>query len=250
LLDAGMSKDLPTGPCNTNVTAPSRQPKLENSVDNLKYSDSQLQQAVLTELSWEPSVSSAHIGVMAKAGVVTLTGHVQNFAEKHAAERAASRVKGVKAIAEEIEVRLPIDVVRGDEEIAAAALDRLAWDVSIPDDLIKVKVQKGWITLTGEVDWHYQKEAAADDVRRLLGVVGLSDQTTVRPSLNESNIRDSIILALSRSWSDPADIVVSTDGSTVRLSGSVHSLHDRNLAVATAWAARGTTHVENHIAVV
>jgi osmotically-inducible protein OsmY len=219
-------------------------------MDNHKYTDSQLQQAVLTELSWEPSVSSAHIGVTAKEGVVTLTGHVKNYAEKHAAERTASRVKGVKAIAEEIEVRLPLDAVRDDADIAEAALNRLAWDVSIPDDTIKVKVQKGWVTLTGEVDWHYQQEAAAQDVRRLLGVVGLSDQTTVKPTLNEANIRDSVILALSRSWANPANIEVSTEGGTVRLSGAVHSMHDRNLAAATAWAARGTTRVENNIAVV
>jgi osmotically-inducible protein OsmY len=219
-------------------------------MDDLKYTDSQLQQAVLTELSWEPSVGSAHIGVVAKAGVVTLTGHVKDYAEKHAAERAASRVKGVKAIAQEIEVHLPMDAVRDDADIAEAALNRLAWDVSIPDDAIKVKVQNGWITLTGEVDWHYQQEAATQDVRRLLGVVGLSDQTTVKPSLNEANIRDSVLLALARSWASPANIEVSTEGGTVRLSGAVHSMHDRNLAAATAWAARGTTRVENNISVV
>jgi osmotically-inducible protein OsmY len=143
-----------------------------------------------------------------------------------------------------------MDAVRDDADIAEAALNRLAWDVSIPDDAIKVKVQNGWITLTGEVDWHYQQEAATQDVRRLLGVVGLSDQTTVKPSLNEANIRDSVLLALARSWASPANIEVSTEGGTVRLSGAVHSMHDRNLAAATAWAARGTTRVENNISVV
>jgi osmotically-inducible protein OsmY len=127
--------------------------------------DSQLQQAVLAELKWEPSIAAAHIGVTAKAGVVALTGHVESFMEKHAAETAAGRVKGVKAVAEEIEVRLPFDTKRGDEEIAAAAIERFSWDVSVPPDAVKVKVEKGWITLTGVVDWHYQKEAAEQDVR-------------------------------------------------------------------------------------
>jgi osmotically-inducible protein OsmY len=116
--------------------------------------DSHLQQAVLAELTWEPSVTAAHIGVAVQAGIVTLTGHVESLAEKHAAEAAAWRVKGVKAVAEEIEVRLPFETKRTDEDIAAAAIDRLAWDVSIPRDTIGVKVEKGWITLTGQVDWY------------------------------------------------------------------------------------------------
>src|ERR1700677_2606798 len=110
------------------------------------YTDNQLQKAVLEELRWEPRVTAAHIGVTAKAGVVALTGHVGSYVEKHAAETAASRVKGVKAVAEEIEVKLPFEVKRGDEEIAAAAADRLAWDVAIPNDSVKVKVEKGWVT--------------------------------------------------------------------------------------------------------
>ncbi len=122
-------------------------------------SDDQLQQAVLAELSWEPSVTAAHIGVTAKDGVVTLTGHVESFAQKHAAEAAARRVRGVDAVAEEIEVRLPVDTRRSDEDIAAAAIDRLAWDVSIPRDAVQVTVEQGWLTLSGEVDRHYQQQA-------------------------------------------------------------------------------------------
>ena len=128
-------------------------------------SDNQLQQAVLAELKWEPSVTAAHIGVAANAGVVTLSGHVGSFAEKLAAEATARRVKGVKALAEEIEVRLPFATKKTDEEIAAAALGRLAWDVSVPNDAVKVKVEKGRITLTGQVDWQYQRQAAEHDVR-------------------------------------------------------------------------------------
>src|ERR1700735_1020935 len=134
--------------------------------------DSQLQQSVLAAFNWEPSVSGGHIGVTANAGVVTLSGHVDSYASKHAAETAARRVKGVKAVAEEIEVRLPFNTQRPDEEIAAAAIERLAWNASVARDSVQVKVEKGWITLTGEVDSWYQKDAAERDIRPLHGVVG------------------------------------------------------------------------------
>ena len=129
--------------------------------------DSELKKVVLEELSWEPSVDAAHIGVTAKDGVITLTGHVDNYSAKSGAEKAASRVKGVKAVAEEIKVKLPYDVKRSDEDIAAAAVDRLGWNSSIPDGAIQVKVEKGWVTLSGTVDWHFEKEAAEFDIRAL-----------------------------------------------------------------------------------
>ena len=119
--------------------------------------DKQLQQAVLAELDWRPSVVAGHIGVTADAGIVTLTGHVESFAEMHAAETATRRVRGVKAVAEEIRVELPFERVRRDDDIAAAALERLAWDTWVPPDAITVKVEQGWITLTGQVPWYYQK---------------------------------------------------------------------------------------------
>ena len=213
--------------------------------------DSQLQQAVQDELSWEPSVISAHIGVAAQAGVVTLTGQVASFAQKHAAETAARRVRGVKAVAEEIEVRLPVETARTDEEIAAAAIDRMGWDVSIPKDAIQVSVANGWVTLTGQVDWYYQKEAATQELRHLSGVVGVSDQVTVRPRVDVGNISDAITHALHRSWYfDPSTITVTADGGRVHLGGTVHLPHDRQLAAATAWAAAGVTGVQNDIALV
>jgi len=212
--------------------------------------DNNLQHAVLEELNWEPSVIAAHIGVVANAGVVTLTGHVESFAQKHAAETAVRRVKGVKAVAEEIEVRLPYEKKRSDEEIAGAAIGRFEWDVSIPRDTIKVTVDAGWVTLTGEVDWHYQKDAASMDVRSLFGVTGVSNQITIKPTVNISNISDDIMHALGRSWFfDPKTISVSAQGGKVRLTGTVNSWHDRQLAGATAWAAPGATAVENDIAV-
>jgi osmotically-inducible protein OsmY len=213
--------------------------------------DNGLQQAVIDELNWEPSVTAAQIGVAANAGVVTLTGHVASFAQKHAAESAVRRVRGVKAVAEEIEVRLPYEIKRSDEEIAGAALGRFEWDVSIPRDSIKVTVDKGWVTLTGEVDRHYQKDAASMDVRSLFGVTGVSNQITIRSTVNTSNISDDIVHALGRSWFfDPKRISVSAQGGKVRLTGTVNSWHDRQLAAATAWAAPGATAVENDIAVV
>jgi osmotically-inducible protein OsmY len=213
--------------------------------------DKQLKQSVLAELAWEPSVAAAHIGVTAHSGVVTLTGHVGSFMEKHMAESAAGRVKGVKAIAEEIEVRLPTDTKRGDEEIAAAAVTRLGWDVSVPMNAIKVKVEKGWVTLDGQVEWHYQKQAAGWDVRGLLGVVGVTDKITIKPQVNTLNLSDDILHALHRSWfHDPKTITVTADGGKVRLSGTVHSWHDRQVAADTAWAAPGATSVENDISVI
>ena len=213
--------------------------------------DSRLQQAVTEELNWEPSVVSAHIGVAASSGVVTLTGHVLSYAQKHAAETATRRVRGVKGVAQEIEVRLPFETKRTDEDIAAAAIDRMGWDVSIPKDAVKVQVENGWVTLTGQVDWYYQKDAAGQELRHLSGVTGLSDQITVRPRVDVANISDSITHALHRSWYfDPKTIMVSAEGGQVHLRGSVHLPHDRQLAAATAWSAAGVTAVQNDIAVI
>jgi osmotically-inducible protein OsmY len=213
--------------------------------------DSQLQQSVLAEFNWEPSVTAGHIGVTASAGVVTLSGHVDSYAEKHAAETAARRVKGVKAVAEEIEVRLAFDRERSDQDIAAAAIERLSWNVSVPKDSVQVRVENGWVTLTGQVDWWYQKEAAEQDIRPLHGVVGVSNQATIKPRVNTSNLSDDITHALHRSWFfDPQEVHVRADGGKVVLSGTVHSYHERQVAAETAWSAPGATDVVNDIAVV
>lgn len=212
--------------------------------------DSQLQQAVIAEFDWEPSVTAGHIGVTAKAGVVTLSGHVDSFAKKHAAETAARRVKGVKAVAEEIEVQLPMDTKRTDEDIAAAAIERLSWNVSVPQDCIQVKVEDGWVTLTGQVEWWYQKQAAEHDIRPLRGVVGVSNQTTIRTRVDTVTLSDDITHALNRSWFfDPSKVHVRADGGRVVLSGNVHSLNERQVAGQTAWSAPGATMVENDLVV-
>ena len=211
--------------------------------------DKNLQQAVLDQLNWEPSVNAADIGVTAKSGVVTLMGHVESYPEKAAAERAARRVKCVKAVAEELEVRLPFSFKRGDEEIAAAAISRLKDNWSVPTDAIKVKVEKGWVTLTGEVEWHYQQEAAADDIRNLRGVTGISNEVSIKPRANARDIKDSIMMALHRSWFDPKTINVEVDGGKVNLTGTVHNWNEREVAASTAWAAPGATTVSNHITI-
>ncbi len=211
--------------------------------------DNQLKQAVLDALQWEPSVNAAHIGVTAQDGVVTLMGHVENYAEKAAAEKAARRVNEVKAVAEELEVRLPLGVTHGDEEIAAAAVNRLDWDSMVPRDSVRVKVASGWVTLSGEVAWFFQKEAAVDDVRKLWGVIGVSSEITIKAKPNTSLIREHIVAALDRSWFDPASIHVSAQGGEVRLTGKVASWYERDEAGATAWAAPGTTSVVNDISV-
>jgi osmotically-inducible protein OsmY len=213
--------------------------------------DSDLQLAVLAELAWQPNVVAAHIGVTAENGVVTLSGHVGSFAQKHAAQDAASRVKGVKAVAEELTVKLSFDTEREDDDIAAAAIDRLSWDVSVPKNTINVVAEKGWVTLTGEVGWHFQKEAAEHDIRPLMGVVGLSNQITIKPQVNAYDLADTIQHALHRSYFFDAETVqVSAVDGRIRLSGSVRSWQDRQVAAQTAWAAPGAVAVENDIVVV
>jgi osmotically-inducible protein OsmY len=213
--------------------------------------DGDLQLAVLAELNWEPSIVAAHIGVTAQEGVVTLSGHVDSFVQKHAAEDAARRVKGVHAVAEELEVKLAFDHQRGDDDIAAAALERLSWDVSVPRDAIALEVENGWVIMTGKVDRHFQSEAAEKALRPLAGVVGISNQVIIKPLVNASNIVDDIMHALHRSWFfDPHTIKVSAKDGDVRLTGVVTSWHHWRIAAQTAWGAPGVTSVENDISVV
>ncbi|MGJ4859714.1 BON domain-containing protein [Labrys sp. La1] len=212
--------------------------------------DSKLQQAVLDELAWEPSVAAGHVGATAEDGVVTLTGHVASFAEKGSAEMAARRVKGVKAVIEHIEIKLPGDVRISDDKIAASAAFRLNEDVYVPSASVQAVVEDGWITLNGEVKWNYQKEAAEQCVWRLPGVLGVTNFITIKPQVNVSNISDDITHALDRSWFfDPQTIQVSAEGGQVKLTGTVKSQHERQIAAATAWRAPGVTDVSNDLVV-
>jgi osmotically-inducible protein OsmY len=212
--------------------------------------DRQLQEAVLAELAWEPSVNAAQIGVTASDGVVTLTGNVPDYLSKLAAEHAAARVRGVRAVAQEIAVVLPEQRDHDDATIARAAADRLAWEISVPNDAIMVEVEHGWIRLSGEVEWHYEKDAAEAVIHGLRGVIGVTNQITLKPHINVSDISHDIGKALHRSWFDPSTIEVSAQGSKVTLKGTVHTPGDKWKASTTAWGSPGITDIENDLVVV
>jgi osmotically-inducible protein OsmY len=206
--------------------------------------DQNIKQTVLDELNWEPSINAAHIGVTARDGVVTMTGHVASYAEKYAAERAVERVSGVRALAEELEVRYDSNTGNGDDDIAQRALQVLSWDVFIPRERVKIKVTKGLVTLTGDLDWQYQKSAAESVIRRLGGVTGVLNEITIKPSVKTGDARDKIKAAFVRNAQiDADDITIAADGSKITLSGNVDSFHERNMAENTAWSAPGVTQV-------
>jgi len=206
--------------------------------------DRQLQQDVIAELKWEPSVDSTQIGVEVKDGVVTLAGHVSSYAEKCDAERATQRVAGVKALAVEMDVKLAGLSSRTDADIARSVENVLQWTTFLPNDAIKIMVEKGWVTLTGEVDWQYQRQAAAAAVRYLMGVQGVSDQITIKTKASASAVKSDIEAALKRrAQQDAHEILVSVHGSDVTLSGKVHTWSERELARHTAWSTAGVRSV-------
>ena len=213
--------------------------------------DAQLQQDVIDELKWDPSVNAA-LGVDVKAGVVTLTGYVDSFHKKWAAEHAAARVFGVKAVVEEIQVRLPDPLKRSDESIARVASNVLEWDVSVPHERVNVQVQKGLVTLSGEVDWWYQKNAAESVVRHLTGVVSVSNGITIKPEIKQldDDVRDQIESAFQRNAVlDARRITVDTRGGRVILRGSVRSWAEREQVELVVWAAPGVSEVESYITI-
>lgn len=214
-------------------------------------SDRALKQAVEDELKWEPSIDAEHIGVTAEDGVVTLTGHVSSYAEKVTAEKAARRVKGVRAIAQEIEIRFPNDRKTSDDQIARRALDIIAWDSTIPKDKVQVKVEGGFVTLSGEVDWHYQRSDAEYAVRKLEGIKSISNEIKVKPRVQASDVKQRIENALKRNaeW-EASSIKVSVVNGRVTLDGKVKALYERDLAERTAWSAPGVISVEDHISIV
>ncbi|MGB7847546.1 MAG: BON domain-containing protein [Candidatus Acidiferrum sp.] len=212
--------------------------------------DLELKKNVESELNWEPSINAAEIGVAAKDGIVTLTGHVKSYWEKSSAERAASRVSGVRAVVNELEIRLPNSSERTDEDIARAAVRALDWSVSVPSDRIKVKVCKGWITLEGTVEWQYQKSAAENAVRNLLGVKGVSNMIEVKPQVSKVVVKSAIEDALKRSAElDASRITVETDGDKITLRGTVRSWVEREEAERAAWGAPGVRRVDNRISI-
>jgi len=212
--------------------------------------DIQLRQFVIDELEFEPSIDAANIGVAAKDRVVTLSGCVGSYAEKIAAEQATQRVKGVRAVAEELEIRYPNDKKTADDEIAKRAVNIIAWDTMIPEGEIRIKVQKGWITLSGEVDWYFQKEAAEEAVRKLSGVVGVTNFLAVRPKVDATNIKYRIEDALKRNAEiEASDIRVIVSGDVVTLEGKVRAWYERGVAERAAWAVPGVVSVDDRLIV-
>jgi osmotically-inducible protein OsmY len=212
---------------------------------------SELQHDVLAELEWEPMVDPAEIGVSVGDGIVTLNGTVKNLPEKWAAERAALRIAGVKAVANEIEVKLIPGGERNDADIARSALNALAWNTYVPQDRVKVEVEKGWVTLKGTVDWRYQKEAAENAVHHMTGVRGVTNGIGVKPRVTSTEVREKIEKALKRSAEvDAQRVKIETVGDKVILRGSVRSFAERKEVERAAWSAPGVSEVENHIVVV
>jgi osmotically-inducible protein OsmY len=214
-------------------------------------SDSQLQKDVMAELKWEPSVHAEGIGVEVTDGVVTLAGHVDSYSEKWSAERAAQRVAGASAVAIEIDVKLPSSSQRTDADIARAAENVLKWTTFLPNDSIKVMVEKGWITLSGQVDWSYQRQTAKDTVRHLMGVTGVSDHITLKPSVSLSAVKADIEDALKRrARADAKKVTIEVHGADVTLTGTVHSWADKELATHAAWSTPGVHNVIDRISIV
>jgi osmotically-inducible protein OsmY len=210
--------------------------------------DGELRRDVEKQLEWDPAIDERRIGVSVIDGVVTLTGEVPTYTEKWKAERAAERVAGVRGIANRLEVRLLGD--RTDTDIAKAAADALKWDATVPADKIKVTVEKGWVTLTGDVNWDFERRAAERDVRHLRGVRGITNLIAIKPGLQPEDLKQRIEETFKREAAlDARNIVVQVEGGEVTLRGKVRSWLERHEAEKAAWSAPGVTAVHNDITV-
>jgi osmotically-inducible protein OsmY len=210
--------------------------------------DLSLRNAILDELQFQPEIDAANIGVAVDNGVVTLSGHVSSYAQKISAERAVKSLKGVRAVAEEIQVRPEKGAGTADDTIASRALKIINWSSDVPDGDIKIIVQDGWVTLEGEVDWQYQKETVERAVRKLSGVVGIHNDLTLRPRVDAGNIQRCIEEALKRNAEvDAEGIHVKVQGDVVKLEGRVHLWRQRQIAERAAWSVPGVKEVIDHI---
>jgi osmotically-inducible protein OsmY len=210
--------------------------------------DSEIQKDVIQELTWSPNITHTNIGVAVASGIVTLSGTVPSYAEKMAAENAAQRVSGVRAMVESIDVKLPWDFQRTDEDIARMALEALKWDIQVPDNLVKLKVERGQITLSGEVEWEFQRIAAKDAVKNLTGVTKVMNNISLKARVSPAKVKEKIEQALTRAVEREAKrINVDVHGNKVILSGKVRSFADLRDARGAAFNAPGITEVENHL---
>jgi len=212
--------------------------------------DNNIQQDITQELRWEPSLQDDDLAVGVREGVVTLGGFATSYADKVAAERVATRVKGVKAVANDIEVRLPSSSTRPDPEIARAALHALEWNIAVPEERIQVKVEQGWLKLVGEVDWYFQKEAAEKAIRSLTGVKGVANLISVKARPTQSDVKDRIKATLHRGAEFDADrVTVEIDGHRATLRGTVRAFAEKRDAERATLNAPGVTEVDNQLIV-
>jgi len=213
--------------------------------------DTELQNDVVAELKWEPRLREDEIGVAVKDGVVTLTGSVPDYAQRRIAARAAERVMGVRAVAQELTVKIPDGLHRTDTELAHQVVNALAWDVEIPPQKIKAKVENGWVTLDGEVDWQFQRNSAERAVRYLIGVKGVSNLVTLKVHASPYDVAQHIKQALHRSAeADASKVHVTAAGGRVTLTGTVRSWPERADVERAAWSATGVTAVDDRLAIV
>lgn len=212
--------------------------------------DSTLRQDILDELEFEPSIDANDIGVAVEDGIVTLSGHVASYAQKTAVQLAVERIKGVKGIADEIEVRYPGAAGTSDDEIAKRAVAMLKWSTMVPADTVRVRVEKGWVTLTGSLDWNYQKLGAAEALKGLHGVTGITNLIELRPRVSSPDVKQHIENALRRNAEVEADgITVNVTGNKVTLSGNVRAWRERRIAEQAAWATPGVTAVDDRLTI-
>jgi osmotically-inducible protein OsmY len=212
--------------------------------------DQELKHEIERELEWDPRINAANVGVVVRDGVVTLTGYVPTTTEKFAAVRAAERVRGVTAVADEIEVRPSGKNVRDDTAIAEAIKHAFDWSTTVPEDTVQAEVRSGGVTLRGEVEWEWERQAAERAVRDIRGVRWVSNLITVKPKVKASAIEERVAEAITRSAElDARSIWVTTSNGTVHLSGHVHSLHEKRVAESVAASAPGVSRVENEIVV-
>ena len=213
-------------------------------------SDADLKKDVVDELAWDPAVKASAVGVAVRDGVVTLSGHLDTYAEKAAVERVLKRVAGVKAIALELDVRLAPGHVRSDTDIARAAEQALGWNSMVPANKVRVIVDRGWVTLQGQLEWDYQRQSAEKAVRALVGVVGLSNEIAIAPRAAPADVTRRIREALTRqAQREVKHLDVRVNGGTVTLQGQVHSWHERNAAQGAAWSAPGVVQVINELTI-
>ena len=220
------------------------------STKNMKVNDVDLKNDILSELKYEPGVKTSDIGILVNNGTVTLNGYTSSYWEKANAVRAAKRVVGVNAIADDIKVKLPGSLNQTDGDIAAAAAQQIQWLPTVPNDAVKVTVRDGWITLEGEVEWWYQRNAAENSVHYLMGVKGVSNLISIKPKLSSIEIESDIHAAFKRSaLLDADEVTVTTAGNTVTLRGKVRTFAERDEADRAAWAAPGVMLVINELTV-